>query len=139
MTHYMFAYGANTNTPKMISRCPKARLVGKAWIEGYAFRWRSVADIEFSDDDYVVGLLWEITDDDLASLDRYEGYPRKYFRQRVRINCGDAVHVGWAYMMTNQSTEAEPSSAYRDTLYEGYKQNELTDDQLTKGLSRIRG
>lgn len=114
MTHYYFAYGANTNKPKMISRCPNAQLVGRAWIEGYAFRWRTVADIEISADDYVLGVLWQIDDDDLASLDRYEGYPKKYFRQRVVINHGDDKHVGWAYMMTNQSTESTPSDQYRE-------------------------
>ena len=61
MGHYYFAYGANTNLDKMALRCPDARLVSRAWIDGYAFRFRRWADIELSSDDYVIGMLWHLS------------------------------------------------------------------------------
>jgi len=135
--HYYFAYGANTNIANMSLRCPDAHRIGRAWIDGYAFRWRGVADIEISSDEYVVGVLWQIHDGDLAALDEFEGYPHVYFRQRVIINHGDAQHVGWAYMMIKQDTESSPGDAYRDMVYEGYAQNDLADGQLTQALERF--
>lgn len=135
--HYMFAYGANTNINNMHERCPGARLLARTWIDGYAFRWRGTADIEIDPDSYVIGMLWAIDDSDLAMLDRFEGYPDIYFRQRVLINHGDHQVIGWAYMMCNQNSESSPTDSYRESVYEGYRQNDLADDQLTHALSRL--
>ena len=60
MTHYYFAYGRNTNLNDMEHRCPGAVRIGNAWIDGYAFKWRSAADIELATDNYVVGVLWAL-------------------------------------------------------------------------------
>ena len=122
----------------MEHRCPGAVNLGRAYLDGYAFKWRTVADIELTNDDqYVVGILWEITDEHLASLDRFEGYPRKYFRQRVHIKSTGETVTGWAYMMTNQGPESAPKDEYRTALFEGYAQNDLSDEQLTEGLKRL--
>lgn len=134
---YYFAYGSNTNSNTMYSRCPKAALIGRAWIDGYVLRWRGHADIELDSESYVIGVLWQVDDDDLAALDEFEGYPKTYFRQRVLINHGDHKVAGWAYMMAKQHAESSPIESYRQLVYEGYRQNDLADDQLTQALNRL--
>lgn len=133
----MFAYGLNTNKDGMRVRCPDARLIGPAWLDGYRFGWRGFADIELDQDSYVLGVLWEIGDDDLETLDHFEGVPRHYTRQRVIISTGDGHHTGWAYMMAVQGPEKPPSDPYRDAVFEGYRQNGISDQQLISGLSRV--
>lgn len=133
----MFAYGLNTNPRSMLERCPAARLVGPAWLDGYAFRWRGFADIELDPDMYTLGVLWEIGDDELEALDRFEGVPRHYTRQRVIISTLGDSHRGWAYMMANQGSEHEPTNAYREAVFEGYGQNGISDQQLVDGLARL--
>jgi gamma-glutamylcyclotransferase (GGCT)/AIG2-like uncharacterized protein YtfP len=137
MTHYYFAYGRNTNLNAMEQRCPGAVRIGNAWVDGYAFKWRTVADIELSSDSYAVGVLWQLTDEHLDSLDRFEGFPHKYFRQRVLAKAGQQEYVSWAYMMVNQDTESLPKDEYRTALFEGYDQNDLSTDQMEQGLDRL--
>lgn len=133
----MFSYGINTNTDSMRHRCPDARLVGPAWLDGYAFRWRRFADIELDDDMYVIGLLWEISDEDLSYLDHFEGVPGHYTRQKVRISSSGGDRIGWTYIMANQGAEIAPDRGYRDAVFEGYRSNQISDQQLLDGLSRL--
>jgi hypothetical protein len=73
MTLY-FAYGSNMNGPAMKRRCPDARAIGPAVLEGYRFfvgleGWGSVAP---SAGDAVHGVLWRLTPRDIAALHAYE-------------------------------------------------------------------
>ena len=137
MTHYYFAYGRNTNLNDMEHRCPGAVRIGNAWIDGYAFKWRSAADIELATDNYVVGVLWALTDEHLASLDRFEGFPMYYFRQRVIAKTAQQEYVSWAYMLVVQGDESIPKDEYRTALFEGYDQNDLSTDQMELGFKRL--
>jgi len=73
MTLY-FAYGSNMNRAAMTRRCPNARAIGPATLEGYRFfvgleGWGSVAP---SAGDVVHGVLWRLTPRDIAALHAYE-------------------------------------------------------------------
>ncbi len=73
MTLY-FAYGSNMSRAAMRARCPGARAVGPAILEGYAFfvgidGWGSVKP---SAGDAVHGVLWRLTPRDIAALHAYE-------------------------------------------------------------------
>ena len=89
--NYYFAYGSNMSYEQMKERCPDSKYVGVARLNGYkldftkmsTIRGGGVADIVESDDDCVYGILYTIIDDDLAKLDRFEGFPRMYNRQTV--------------------------------------------------------
>ena len=75
---YYFAYGSNMNHEHMKIRCPKSKYIGTFELPGYKLVFRSVADVEQSNDDSVLGALFEITDECERALDRYEGYPNLY-------------------------------------------------------------
>lgn len=73
MTLY-FAYGSNMNRADMRRRCPGARAIGPATLEGYRFfvgidGWGSVRP---SAGDHVHGVLWRLTPRDMAVLHAYE-------------------------------------------------------------------
>ncbi|HEY7230102.1 MAG TPA: gamma-glutamylcyclotransferase family protein [Pseudolabrys sp.] len=73
MTLY-FAYGSNMNRPAMQRRCPGARVMGPAALDGYRFfvgieGWGSVAPSAGS---VVHGILWRLTPRDIAALHAYE-------------------------------------------------------------------
>ena len=73
MTPY-FAYGANMSVDAMRHRCPGARAVGPAVLEGYRFfvgreGWGSV---KASPGGKVYGVLWRLTLRDLAVLHAFE-------------------------------------------------------------------
>jgi hypothetical protein len=80
-----FAYGSNMSYEQMKERCPGSKYLGVARLNGYkldftkmsTIRGGGVADIVESADDCVYGILYSITDDDLAVLDvKEKGYTR---------------------------------------------------------------
>ena len=121
----------------MEHRCPGAVRIGNAWIDGYAFKWRRTADIELATDNYVVGVLWALTDKHLASLDLEIVFPMYYFRQRVIAKTAQQEYVSWAYMLVVQGDESIPKDEYRTALFEGYDQNDLSTDQMELGFKRL--
>ena len=73
MTVY-FAYGSNMHRSAMKRRCPGARALGPATLEGYRFfvgldGWGSVTP---SPGHAVHGVLWRLTPRDMAALHAYE-------------------------------------------------------------------
>ena len=80
-----FAYGMNTNTQGMAHRCPGAVAFGCATLEGHRFRFAGPADVQRDRHSDVDGVLWDITEECLASLDVLEGYPFYYDRKWARV------------------------------------------------------
>lgn len=135
MRHLYFAYGMNTNAHEMARRCPGSRVLGKAYLDGYRFVFRGHADVELADrDDYVVGVLWEIDDRDLESLDVLEGFPDYYLRQRVRVEYDERELVAWVYTMEDQSFTSDPHQSYFDMCHEGYEFFGVETQQLFDAL-----
>jgi Gamma-glutamyl cyclotransferase, AIG2-like len=69
-----FAYGSNLDRAAMKRRCPAARALGTATLEGYSFfigvgGWGSVKP---SAGGRVHGVLWALTPRDVAALHAYE-------------------------------------------------------------------
>jgi len=129
-----FAYGMNTNLDEMAARCPGAVCLGPAWINDYALVFRYFADIEPSAGGWCDGVLWEITDDNLAALDRLEGYPWHYTRFSVVVHTDRGSDTALVYQMTDQSYEQPPSGHYYNMVAEGYQQNSVPTDQLIANL-----
>ena len=98
-----FAYGSNLNIPQMIHRCPNSICVSPAVLNGWQLRERTYADIEPAEGKCVHGALYEISEDDLASLDSYEGYPEFYDRIIVSVIDHDGCHrEALVYTMTER-------------------------------------
>jgi gamma-glutamylcyclotransferase (GGCT)/AIG2-like uncharacterized protein YtfP len=88
-----FAYGSNMATEVMASKCADISILGNARLDGYrfAFSRRSirtgtgVANIVADPESSVWGVLYEISDGCLETLDRKEGYPWAYERRSVDV------------------------------------------------------
>ena len=133
-----FAYGANINLNQMDVRCPDARVVGPAVLEGYELLFRGnsrgcgVATIAPKEGAAVHGLLWSITPRCEQSLDGYEGFPHLYRKEQVvvRDNAGRNIPV-MAYVMTGVwRSPALPSLSYYYGIQEGFWQNSLPLEPL---------
>ncbi len=73
MTLY-FAYGSNMDVAALRTRCPKARLIGRARMPRHRFVLMAdgYASIRRDPDATVHGVLFELALSDIAPLDRYE-------------------------------------------------------------------
>ena len=86
------AYGSNMVQEKMAFRCPDARLIGTGYISGARLEFYLHATVEKTGDqrNRVPVAVWEINDRDEVSLDRYEGYPSYYIKERCPCTCRTA-------------------------------------------------
>ena len=85
------AYGSNLNIAQMALRCPTARIHGTGQLNNWELIYRgspvnSYATIHRKSGSRVPVVVWEIQEADEQSLDRYEGYPRFYFKQIGRAH-----------------------------------------------------
>jgi len=90
---YYFAYGSNMCAAQMAFRCPGARVVGQAHLDGWRFHanTRGSAAIRPNEDSVVHGVLWRCNAVHFHMLDRHEGVSwGNYLRQHVSIEmpCG---------------------------------------------------
>lgn len=122
--YYYFAYGSNMNRERMRTRCPEAREVGPGVLEGWVLRERLYADIDRDGRGRVGGVVYELTMDDILSLDRCEGYPRVYTDVGVSVRLGDGRSVKClAYKMTPTAVAMRAGVPYpewyRQICFEG--------------------
>ena len=136
--HYYFGYGMNTNKSGTASRCPAAVSVGAAALYDHDFRFAYHADVVPAIGAKTVGVLWEITDKCLESLDRLESYPVYYDRKLVPIQCDNKIYDAWVYFMQPGTPEAAPHDGYWNCLVDGYREHNVSARQLHSALRRAQ-
>jgi len=133
-TYLYFAYGLNTNLDSMGNRCPAALSLGHAILPNYQYRFSRHADVVPDPDSDVQGVLWDITEDCLESLDILEGYPDYYERKTVDVLHGGQVKQALVYYMTPGLADAPPSQGYLDMVVEGFQQHGVDTKQIFDAL-----
>lgn len=130
---YCIAYGSSLNEERMKKRCPKAEVFGTSMIYGYRLLFKqsmtgAYATIEQDANCCVPVLIYKMTADDEQRLDRFEGYPKYYYKRdfllpvwglngrkkKLRRNC-------IAYIMHEYRILSEPGEEYFDLLDCGYE------------------
>lgn len=129
---YYFAYGSNMNQDDMAYRCPGAVKAGNGMLWDYTLVERQFADIDYKAGSWVDGVLWEISEDNLRSLDHYEGYPRFYNRHLADIGFDGRIVGAIVYEMTPSAKlehDGIPYSlTYRRICSEGAIANGIEDE-----------
>jgi gamma-glutamylcyclotransferase (GGCT)/AIG2-like uncharacterized protein YtfP len=134
LRHLYFGYGMNTNISGMATRCPGAVSLGPATLPDYRFAFRSHADVELEKGCWVDGVLWEISDVHLKSLDRLEGFPTYYLRHKAFVLHDDELRAAWIYTMADQTYELPPGESYLRCCIEGYESHGVPTDQIREAL-----
>ena len=127
------AYGSNLNLRQMAMRCPTAKVVGIAMLEGFVLTFRGVATIEQAKGQVPVA-VWDIEEQDEAALDRYEGYPHLYRKEDVEIECRGEKIKAMVYIM-NTGRPNLPHKSYFQTIMEGYMDVGLNTEYLYDALA----
>jgi gamma-glutamylcyclotransferase len=143
-----FAFGSNLSEVQMRRRCPGAVLLGPASLHGqrlafagFSLRWGgAVATLLPARGGRVHGLLYRVSDRDLARLDRFEGAPDVYTRRERRVFDGArAPRVAHVYELAGEPAPlGEPSSNYILTLLRAYRQHGLALGALSSALAFSR-
>ena len=130
-----FAYGMNTNSQGMAHRCPAAVAFGRAQLVGHQFRFAGPADVQPNRHSDVEGVLWDITEECLASLDVLEGYPFYYDRKWARVWFQGQEIQALVYFMQPGNRNSPPSSGYFATVLEGYEEHGVPTQQLWENVN----
>lgn len=136
---YMVAYGMNTNLYEMQYRCPKAKSLGAVTLQDHKFAFRTHADVQPSRGDTVECVLWSITADCEAALDRLEGFPHYYKKKNVIVQHGDKKITAMIYYMadTRSDSLSYPGEHYARMLFEGYTDHGISHAQIDHALDEI--
>ncbi len=128
---YYIAYGSNLNVSQMQMRCPDAKILGTANLNGWELLFKgsktgSYLTIERNLDGSVPVVIWEVTERDEKALDRYEGYPNFYYKKDIKVRY-KGIRTGlrrmvnaFVYIMHEDRHIGIPSLWYMQTCLEGY-------------------
>ena len=144
MKYYYAGYGSNMNIDQMSWRCPTAKIIGTGYIKGWKLYFNYHANIQYTGNKHDITplVIWEITDEDLAMLDLYEGFPKYYVKKN--LNC----HINNFYTNTKENLNCivyvmspsyetkykMPDKGYFATIYNGYQANGLNTKELYDAL-----
>jgi len=120
------AYGSNLNRAQMPDRCPTAKVVGVGAIDDFRLLFRGsresvVATVEPCWGGSVPVLVWEITAEDEAALDRYEGWPFLYRKESIAVTLDGQIVTAMVYILNVGRPLGQPSCYYYSIILEGYK------------------
>lgn len=118
------AYGSNMNPAQMAERCPHSPRRSTGWLEGWRLTfggedigWEgALATVVEDADERVFVVLYELSESDEQSLDRWDGATIGYYRKfRVRVATLDGEVVAWLYVL-NGYEGGLPSARYLGIL-----------------------
>ena len=146
-----FAYGSNMSRRQMRERCPDHECLGKAVLKDHALcfprsspvRNCGVAGLVEHPGAEVWGVVYRLHDEDLAALDRREGYDpdqphhvNRYNRRTLPVLMDGCPVECFVYLARHEPGEHVPSADYLGTMVEGAEENALPSDYVT-ALKRI--
>ena len=127
MSNRVFAaYGVGLNRSEMVKHCPTAKPIGTTELKNFRLAFRggnacAVATIEKKKGGSVPALLWEITMQDEAALDRWIGVPELYRKATIKVRRDGALVEAQIHILISGKPQNKPSAFYYSTLLEGYR------------------
>lgn len=118
------SYGSNMVEEQMAHRCPGAKLIGTGYLPNHRLEFYLHATVERTraHGAKVPVAVWEISEADERSLDRYEGFPTYYTKHRRRVVMDDGTEFwGMVYIM-NMIRPQPPTPAYYNSIHNAYVQ-----------------
>lgn len=130
-TKLYIAYGSNMNRAQMARRCPKAKALRAIMIDDARLVFRGVADIEYKAGASVPVVLWAITAECEAALDKFEGVAQGVYEKKfVPLDNGEQALV---YVMRSRGV-APPQREYYERIRAGYEDFGIDQEPLDVAL-----
>ena len=132
------AYGPNLDPARMIERCPHSPLRGTGWVLGWRLTfggeelgWDGALCTVVEDPlDQVFVALYDITREDAAALDEWEGIDIGVYRKiRVRVQSLVGEQTAWLYVL-DAYEGGLPSASYIGLLSEAALAAGAPDDYV---------
>ena len=118
--HNYFAYGSNLCVQQMALRCPDATDPRRATLadHDWLINERGVATVEPFSGSEVHGVVWQVSDRDLATLDSAEGVPVRYRRDEMTVLTEAGPSTAWVYI-DHRVEPGPPRPGYLERILDG--------------------
>jgi len=140
-----FAYGSNMDLNQLQGRVGKVKVLGVAVLKDYTLKFNKLsvyrggcANIEPAEGEEVWGILFELSEEQLKELDRYEGAPSHYRRIKVKVQTEEGKEVEAITYVACKEYKREglrPSDDYLNCLLSA---TEMLPDYYVKKLESYR-
>jgi len=124
-----FAYGSNMSRSLMRRRCPGARALGPARLDGWRFviTRDGYASLVHDPGARVHGVLWRLTPRDLAALNAYESLDRRlYVRRVLPVLIGARRRAALVYVGPGRAP-GRPQPGYQELVVAAAREWELPE------------
>jgi phage replication-related protein YjqB (UPF0714/DUF867 family) len=110
----------------MAQRCPDAGNPRRAVLadHDWLINQRGVATVEPFDGTQVHGVVWDVSDHDLATLDSAEGVPWRYRRDGMTVQAEDGPSDAWVYV-DHRVNPGPPRPGYLERIIDGALHHKL--------------
>ena len=124
--HSYFAYGSNLCVRQMAQRCPDASDPRRATLSDHDWliNERGVATVERFAGAEVHGVIWQLSDHDLATLDSAEGVPVRYRRDELTVHTDTGPAAAWVYI-DHRVEAGPPRPGYLERILDGARHHGL--------------
>jgi len=135
MSRPYFAYGSNMSVTQMAERCPEAQVVDGAVLADHRFiiAARGYANVVPVPGEAVMGILWDLSPGDEASLDRYEGVrPGRYRKEECDVlTTGGRLVRALVYLAVETGT-GDPQPGYLEGIVGAARMHGLPADYVER-------
>lgn len=155
MRKLYLAYGSNLSMEQMARRTRRAIPVGTATLDGYRLLFRgsmsgSYLTVEPCEGRSVPLVVWSVDEADEKALDRYEGFPRFYYKKEIQVELRSLINgtslgpvPAFIYIMHEDRPLDTPSPTYLTICLEGYARfgfnPEIMRQALIDSVGKRRG
>jgi len=131
---WLFTYGSLMNPQRFNKIAGNWKYARKALLYGYQliFSGEGSADIILAEPkSYVYGVAYQISDQQLGKLDRYEGVPNGFYhRKKVQVEMPSRKHSAYAYLKSQKSSLRRPPSRYVKLVISGLRFHGYDEDVI---------
>jgi gamma-glutamylcyclotransferase (GGCT)/AIG2-like uncharacterized protein YtfP len=134
------AYGSNMDPAQMFERCPHSPAAGTGWITAWRLTfggedlgWEGALSTLVEDaDSHVFVALYDVTPDDEALLDSWEGADMGIYRKiRLRVHTLDGDALAWVYVV-DAFEGGLPSARYLGVLADSAEKAGAPDEYVAE-------
>lgn len=134
-----FAYGSNMSRRRLQARVPSARFFTVAELPGHRLRFHKHAhdgsakcDAEETGslEDRVIGVIYEIADEEKPDLDGHEALGFGYEQKMVELETPWGHAQAWMYYATRLTSTLKPYHWYKEHVLAGARENGLPADYI---------
>ena len=135
-----FSYGSNMSSRRILQRVSSAQLVTVACLNEHTLNFHKSSNdgsakcdisVTSQQDDFVLGVVFEVAADEKLNLDRIEGLGHGYEEKVIVVTGSNGEEItATTYYATNINKSLKPYRWYKEHVLAGARENDLASEYL---------